>query len=127
MRRLWALTLALFVLPPFPAFARMSPEEQQLALLVAAALLKKRVYIPLIYTKRYGVEYSVAMRLTEGKEKEKPQMHVAAGIGRNVYYVGVVREDPKAGIWATAGVATEQNRPRSAIFYIGIIGRISPW
>lgn len=117
-----SLTLA-----PAAAEARMRPKEQQVALAIAATLLKRPLYAPLIYTERYGLEASVAIGLTKSKAGRGPQTNLIAGIGRNVYYLGVTSEDPKKGVWTTVGLATEQEKPKSAIIYGGIIFRLFQW
>jgi len=112
---------------PGVALARMKSGEQQAALAIAAALLKRPLYAPLIYTGRYGLEGSVAIGLTKHRGKRKPRTNLIAGISPNTYYLGVVREDPGRGVWATFGVATEQEKPRSAMLYGGLVFRLFKW
>ena len=121
------LAVAAGLATPGVAHARMKPEEQQVALALAATLLKRPLYAPLIYTGRYGLEASVAIGLTKRRGRWKPATNVIAGITRNVYYLGVTSEDPRQGIWTTLGLATEQEKPKSAMVYAGVIFRLFKW
>ncbi|HIE09291.1 MAG TPA: hypothetical protein EYP65_05525 [Armatimonadetes bacterium] len=131
MGKRWAapmgLMVALLVGSPGIAHARMKPEEKQVALALAATLLKRPLYAPLIYTGRYGLEASVAIGLTTRRGRRGPTTNIIAGIGRNVYYLGVTSEDPRQGLWTTVGLATEQEKPKSAMVYVGIIFRLFKW
>lgn len=115
------------LLSPRAVLARMKPGEQQAVLALAATLLKRPLYAPLIYTRRYGVEASVAIGLTKHRSKWEPRTNLIAGISRNTYYLGVVREDPGQGVWATFGLATEQERSKSAMVYVGLAFRLFKW